>query len=198
MGGRDVLGFLGRSWWLIGCSLLAVVGSSAFFAWRQTAVFEAAATVVIGPRAAITDSDEILDALDTLDRRSIVATYAKIPLSRTVQDAVQRQLELSPAQLAPYRIRTSVLPDTNILKIAVEGPDPNQAAIIANAVAGQAGDAAKRFYRLYAFKVLDPAVPPAAPTRPNRTRSLGAGTVLGLLLGVGLGFLRETGRRRVR
>ncbi len=41
------------------------------------------------------------------------------------------------------------------------------------------------------FSIVDPALPPAAPSRPNKVLNLGLGAVLGLIGGLGLAFLFE-------
>lgn len=195
---RRLVRMLRRSWWLIALAVASAAGSSAYFTARQAPAYEVSTTLVIAPRDGITNRHEILDSLNTLDRRSIVATFAKIPLSRVVREAAQQQLALTAQHLRPYRVRTSVLPDTNIVKVTVEGPDPSLAALLANAIADQSTRHIKRVYRLYTFKTLDPAIQPSQPVRPSRARTLGTGTALGLLLGVGLGFLVDAGGGRRR
>jgi capsular polysaccharide biosynthesis protein len=186
---------LGRSWWIIGLTLVVGLGSTAYFTHRQTPIYQATTTVVIGPSEKLAKIGEIVDSLNTLDRRSVVATYAKIPTSRTVRDRAREQLGLSHSQMRLYQVRTSVVPDTNILQIAIEGPDPRLAAEVANAVAEQAKSYVQEFYGIFGLKVLDRASQPSRPVGPELTRNLSVGAVLGLLLGIGLAFLIEYGRR---
>lgn len=186
---------LGRSWWVILLTLVVGLGSTAYFTHRQTPIYQATTTVVVGPSEKLAKVDEVVDSLNTLDRRSVVATYAKIPSSRTVRDQAQEQLGLSRNQMRLYQVRTAVVPDTNILQVSVEGPDPRLAADVANALAEQAKNYVKEFYGVFGLKVLDPASQPSQPVRPDMTRNLSMGAVLGLLLGIGLAFLVEYVRR---
>lgn len=186
---------VGRSWWVIVLMLAIGVGATAYFTRRQTPLYQATTTVVIGPGGKLTEVSQIVNSLNALDRRSVVATYAKIPTSRTVRDRTRQQLGLSPSQMRLYRVSTSIVPDTNILQIAVEGPDPRLAADVANAIAEQAKSYAPEIYGIFGLNVLDRASVPSRPVKPELVRNVSVGAVLGLLLGIGLALLIEYGRR---
>lgn len=182
---------LGRSWWVVGLALVVTMGSAAYFTYTQTPIYQASTTLVVGPGESLTDLSEITRSLRALDHRTIIATYARIPSSRTVRQKVRKQLGLSRSQMRVYRLRTTVLPDTNILRISVEGPDPRLAADVANAIAEETRTHAKEFYGIFGLKLLDPATWSSRPVRPEKQRTLAIGAVFGLLLGVGLVFFVE-------
>jgi uncharacterized protein involved in exopolysaccharide biosynthesis len=94
---QDVTQFLRQYWWLLLLTFLVSFGSTALFTFRRIVTYRAATTLVVGPNESITSSKEIVDTLDTLDRRSVIATFAKVPSSRTVRERAQAQLELPPA-----------------------------------------------------------------------------------------------------
>lgn len=190
-----LLRLIGRSWWIIGLTLIVGLGSTIYFTYRQTPIYQATTTVVIGPSEKLTKVSEIVDSLNTLDRRSVVATYAKIPTSRTVRDRVHQQLGLSWSQMRLLHVRTSVVPDTNILQITTEGPDPHLAANVANAIAEQARSYVQEFYGIFGMKILDRASLPSQPRGPELVRNVSVGATLSLLLGIGLVFVMEYGRR---
>ena len=180
-----------RSWWIVALTVLGVVGSTIYWTSRQTPVYEGATTAIVWPNesAAGQPKETVLRSLDTLDRRSVIATYAKIPSSRTIRQRVQVQLNLSSSELGRYKIRTSVMPDTNVLRIAVEGPTPRLVAALANAVTEQSNVYAADLSAVYRLKVLDQATEPTQPIRPLVWRHLSSSVVLGLLLGLGWVFL---------
>ena len=180
-----------RSWWIVILALVGVFASTALFTFTQTPIYHAITTLVIATDQSVTDVNDIVRSLDSLDRRTFVATYAKIPSSHTVISRAQRQLKLTPTQLQLYQVSTLVVPDTMILAVSVEGPDAGLTAALANAVAEEAKNYAKEFYGTYRLRVLDPAAQPPHPARPEIPRNLMTGALLGLLLGVGLVFLRE-------
>ena len=186
-----VVRILKRSWWIVVLAVSGVLVSAASFTSTQTPIYEASTTLVIGPPENFTSVHEIANSIDTLDRRNVIATYSKISSSKAVLEQVRGKLLLSPEQMNPYRIKSAVVPDTNILRITVEGPDPGLAAVIANALAEQVEQQIKKIYRLHEVQVLDPAARPARPSRPVLGRVLGVGAVLGFILGVGGAFLNE-------
>ncbi|HEX8472989.1 MAG TPA: hypothetical protein VF666_03070 [Pyrinomonadaceae bacterium] len=198
---QDAARFLRYYWWLIVLAFFVGFGSTALFTSRRAATYRAATTLVVGPSENITAPKEIVDSLDTLDRRSVVATFAKVPSSRTVRERAEAQLQLARAQTEPYQVKTVVVPDTNILEVSVEGPDPQLTANFVNAIAEQTRRYAQEFYLIYGMKVLDRAEVPTEPVRAAWLRELGVGGAVGLLLGLlfalALNYLRQWKRARM-
>lgn len=186
---------LRRSWWVVALVAAGMIGSTAYFTSRQTAIYETSTTLVVWPDESAAGRNEIVNSLDALDRRTLVATYSKIPSSQTIRERARASKGLSLLEMKPYTARTSVVPDTNILRISVEGPDPGLAAEVANAIAEQAKGYVTELSSIYRFKVLDQATRPLRPVRPDLSRNLGIGAVLGFLFGIGLIFLVEYGRQ---
>lgn len=189
---------LKRYWWIIVIAVAFAIGSTFYFAKQQPPAFAAKATLVIVPINGLATTREIVDSLNTLDRRSIVATYALLPSSRTIRERARSQLRLSEAQIRPYTVRTAVVPDTNALDVTAEGPNARFAAALAHAVAEQSVFFTREFYGIYDMKVLDwPSVPKQA-LGPGLLRELAVGGILGLLVGIGaalfLGFIRAEKR----
>ena len=180
-----------RSWWIVAFTVLGVVGSTALWTSRQTRVYEGSTTAIVWPdESAVSQQKEtVLRSLDTLDRRSVIATYAKIPSSRTIRQQAKSRLNLSSSDLGRCKIRTSVMPDTNVLRISVEGPTPQLVAALANAVAEESNVYATTLSAIYRLKILDQATEPTRPIRPLVLRSLSSGAAVGLLLGLGWVFL---------
>lgn len=188
----EFIRMLKRSWWIIALMWVGLVASTALFTAFQTPVFQAATTLVVWPSKSMTDVNDLVHSLDTLDRRVYVAMYSKIPPSQIVRARAQEKLGLSPAQQLPYRVATVVIPDTNMLKVSVEGPDSRVTADLANAVAEQAKQYIEETYSVFELKILDRATESRSPVRPSMGRNLSVATVLGWLLGLGLVFVRES------
>jgi uncharacterized protein involved in exopolysaccharide biosynthesis len=195
MSPKDIKVFLQRYWWIILLAFSIGFGSAAFFAERRAPTYRATTTLVVGPNENLKTTREVIDSLNTLDRRSVVATFARLPPSRTVRQRAEQQLQLPEAQLAPYDVKTAVVPDTNILEVSVEGPNPRQAAALADAVAEQTTLYTREFYNIYGMKVLDRAQEPTAAVGPGLSRSMLVGAALGLLIGVGAAMFFDYVRR---
>ena len=187
--------FLQRYWWLILLAFAFGFGSTAVFTSLRAPTYRATTTLVVGPNESLKTPREVVDSLNTLDRRSVVATFAKLPSSRTVRERAQGQLQLNEAQLKPYDVRTVVVPDTNVLEVSVEGPDPRTVAAFADAVAQQTTQYTREFYDIYGMKVLDRAQEPTERVGPGLSRTLLVGATLGLLIGVGVASVFDYLRR---
>lgn len=187
--------FLQRYWWMILFAFAFGFGATAAFTSLRAPTYRATTTLVVGPNESLKTPREVVDSLNTLDRRSVVATFAKLPSSRTVRERAQGQLQLDEAQLKPYDVRTVVVPDTNVLEVSVEGPDPRLAATLADAVAQQTTQYTREFYDIYGMKVLDRAQEPTERAGPGLSRTLLVGAVLGLLIGVGVASVFDYLRR---
>lgn len=169
--------------WTAGLLVLAVsVGSSVFFTLRQRPLYRASASLVVAPTSAVRDTGDILRSLDTLERRSVIATFARLPGSPAVQQAAAQKLGLG-TRLSGCRVSALVLPNTNILRIDVEGSDPQRVAAAANAVALVMRDEVRSLYRVFTLRPLAEAAAPSEPFFPDPRRNVVVGAVLGLFLG---------------
>ena len=164
----------------IAVSLLAC----AFFTSRQPKVYRASTTVVVTPNTDVEGMGDVLRSLETLERRTVIATFARVPATAETRAAAARQLGRADADLSPYRVEASVLPNTNIIKIDVEGPDATVAAAVANAVSEATRDEVRRMYRIFTLRPLAAATAPARPIRPEPRRNYVVAGILGLFLGV--------------
>ena len=175
-----------RSGWIALLAFLIVLAATVWFTHKQKPIYQASTTLMVGPSDQIQKLEDILRGLDTLDRRSIIATYARIPETQSVREKAREQLKMTDEQMKLNFVRTSVVPDTNVLQVTVDGLDPQVVADVANAIAEQSKNNFRDFYGIFGLKVLDPATVPSRPVRPDIKRNLTTGAVLGLLLGVAL------------
>ena len=184
---------LQRGWWIILLIMLGAMNFSLLVSYLTPPVYETSSRFVVSPNAAAySNSWDIVDSLDTLDRRSIINTYKELLASPAVY-GVSPQLQSMNAQdvASQYEIAAVVVPDTNILKLTVEGPDPNGVVVVANAVGKEALDYINKLYSVYNFSILDEPELPTKPVRPEPLRNAGLGLLVGAVLGTGLAFSRE-------
>lgn len=178
-----------RYWWIVLFSAAVSVAATAWFASKQPATYRASATLVLAPTDTLTTTRDVVDALNTLDRRSVVASLAMVPSSRTVKERARADLRLTKAQLRHYNVQTAVVPDTNVIEVTVEGPNPKIDADFAYTLALQSISSVSNYYDIYALKVLDLPSVPTEPVGPGLIRKLLVGGLLGLLIGIGAALL---------
>jgi uncharacterized protein involved in exopolysaccharide biosynthesis len=190
------LAVLRRTWWVALLVLLLSLATAHVLTRRTTPVYRAASTVVVIPNGAVVTSvREIIDSLDTLDRRTVVATLARLAHSQPVVAAAAEKAGMPREVSRQHRVRTIVLPNTNIIDIEVTGPDPEACATLANGVAQSASSEAIQLYQTFRMRLLDEAVPSRRPIRPDVQRNLTVAAVLGALGGLALAAAIEWARR---
>ena len=165
------------------------VGTAAIVTSRQTPTYRASATLVLVPSAAIRDGPELLRSLETLERRTVIATFAQIPSTERIRVAAARDVALQTDSLGDYLSQAFVIPNTNLIRIEVEGPDPAHAAGFANALATTTMAEVKAMYRVFEMTPLAPAMRPTVPVAPNPRRAIALAAILGAFLGIAATYL---------
>ncbi|HZM21082.1 MAG TPA: diguanylate cyclase [Anaerolineales bacterium] len=183
---------LQRGWWIIVLVMLAAMNFSLLISYFTPPVYETSSRFVVSPNAAVySNSWDIVSSLDTLDRRSIINTYKELLASPAVYATSPEIQQITAAELAQYKIVVVVVPDTNILRLTVDGPDPKIVVLIAQAIGSQALDYINKLYPVYNFSVLDQPELPTKPIRPEPVKNAGLALLVGAILGMGLAFSRE-------
>lgn len=175
---------LKRGWWVIALVTLSALNTALVMFFFATPMYESSASFVISPTDAVVNNGDLIYSIDTLSRRSVVATYTEIFNSRNVTQAAAEEVGATSDQLAGYDISAVLLPETNVIQLIVKGPDAVLTARLANAIGAHAVTFVSDLTRIYDIKVLDPAVPPSAPYSPKLARDIGFATAVGLLVGV--------------
>jgi capsular polysaccharide biosynthesis protein len=178
--GRKML----RYWWLPLFTLMVALAATWVLSARQQRIYRASTSVIVKPASKITNAREITEVYNTLDRRSVMATLAKTPVTGAIKQQVGVEFEAA----HEYEISSVVVPDTNILEISIDGPDPEMARSIADATARQSAVYSAEFYDTFELRVLDPARE-ARLIRPSLMRNFAVGGTLGLTAGVVIAFL---------
>lgn len=191
----DYFGALRRNWHVLATVLFATILTSVIATALQDRIYESSAQLVVSPTTAPMDPSDTIRAVETLERRTVVATFARMASAPDVLTALQSELKLTKEQARGLRITGSVIPSTNIIRIDVRGSDPRVAADAANIAADITARNAASLYRVYELRFLSRAVAPAAPVHPDRRRNLLVGATLGLVLGFAAALAADRLRR---
>ncbi len=180
-----------RWWWVVLSGFLIVTAASLVFIYNQPPQYRASLTLVVSPKATLSEFSTVRQSIDVLDKPMITNTYAQVIQSRRIYEQAQDSLNLPPASQWSVDVLASVIPKTNLIGIDVEGTDPQLVYDMANAVVDKAIQYIDDLYELYDIKVLDQAQLPLRPFSPNIPRDPALGSVLGLMFGVGMSFVAE-------
>ena len=184
---------LQRGWWIILLVMLTAMNASLLVSYLTQPIYETTARFVVSPNSAVyANAWDIVDSMDTLDRRSIINTYKELIASQAIYGVDPEIQKLDPNDLAEnYSVTVVVVPDTNILQLTVDGPDPNVIVLIANAIGDKALSYINSLYPVYDFIILDKPQLPTKPIKPEPVKNAGLAILVGAVLGTGLAFSRE-------
>jgi diguanylate cyclase (GGDEF)-like protein len=174
-------------------TMIVAVNTSLLISYFTVPIYRASMRFILSPNAVVYESSwDIVSSLDVLESRSIINTYKEVLESPSIYGNNPEIQNLDQIELAEdYNISVSVVPDTNILEMTVDGPDPEQALFLANAIGSNALDYMNQLYPVYNFNILESPTLPTVPIRPVTLQNAGLALLLGAIIGVVLAFARD-------
>ncbi len=189
---RYYLKIIQRGWWLILAAALVAVNLSLVYSYYLAVPrYEAFARFIISPNLQFVEGRDLVNSIEALDKRSIITTYAEVITSPQMYNKTIVLLNATPESFADYTTSVAVLPDTNIIRFNVQGPNPELTAMLANAMGQNAIDFIKELYVAYDIQFLDKAVVPIEPYYPRPFQDAGLALLVGVVLGAGLAIFRD-------
>lgn len=185
---------LQRGWWLIVLVALVALMASLIVSYVSVPQYKAVSRLILTPGSLLTSegNPEVLIAgLETLDLRSVVATYTEIMSSKKILNESLTYLGVEGFPEKEYIILAVALPESSVLELSVTGPDPRLAADLANALGYQTILFTRSLNRVYELNFLDQAIVPLEPISPKPIQDAALSLVLGLAVGAALAILSE-------
>ena len=157
-------------------------------------VYQSSTTLIVGKKA-LESGQEAIQMLENNVLQAnlqLAKTYAAIAHSRAVEQNVINCLNL-PMSVGGLNSLISINPvkTTEILEIQVTNADPELAAAIANKMAEEFSKAVIDIKKVDSVSIVDTAVIPDRPFKPNKKLNVLLALVVGLMAAVGLVFLME-------
>lgn len=191
MGMRIYGRIIRRLWWLVLLIFVVSIITGIAITKSEPRIYSSYTMLAVAPNSKVKDVGEIIRSIDSLDRRSILATFARIPTTRETYKSALNRLSNPGDYQHGFSVSASVLPNTNIIRINVEGPDPEKSAELANAIAKVTQREARSMYRIYKMDTITRATPRSKPIHPEPTRNLFISVILGLFFGLAIAFIVE-------
>ena len=189
---RYYLRILQKGWWIILLVILVAVNTSLVVSYLSEPQYQTVSKFVVSPNASLfTDSWDVVSSLDTLDRRSIINTYKEVLASPSIFESHPTIAAMSDTEFEDYTELVTVVPDTNIVQLTVSGPDPQKIVEISKAISSSSIGYINNLYPVYSFDVLAEPEVPTEPFQPRPVQNGLLALVVGLVVGVGLAFLRS-------
>lgn len=179
-----------RWWWLLALGLLIGGGSAYGISQVITPVYQASATLLVNQ----TQTPGTIAYNDILTSERLTKTYRELISKRPVLENVIEEFDLvmKADELAAI-ITVEAVADTQLLRLSVEHSDPEQARLLANAIAEAfiTTNEQDGLTRPGSVSTVEPAVTPASPISPRTTLNSVMGVLIGLLLAGALVLLFE-------
>lgn len=197
-----------RLWIILLTIVLSVAIAYAGARYLATPMYRSSVMIYVNNRNISVDgmvaaftSDDIRAARGMVDTY-VVILYARQTLEEVINqaeitgstDEIREMLEVEVAEM----IETEIVNGTEIFRVAVTGPDPDEAERIANAIASVLPWRIADIIDGTSARIVDAAVAPSRPFSPDVPNSLLLGGLFGIALGVATIVLRELYDDRIR
>lgn len=195
----ELLGVIRQRWRLIAACVVLAVAAAVAVTLTTTPVYEARARIYLSAEQTSGRSSGSVFVLTSDD----LDTYVSILDTPAVLDPLREELGLEPGH--PIQVSAETSGRTSILNITARAADGREAADVANEVGPQLGKVAGEFSTLLKSSgqevvatPIQPASAPSRPVSPDPVRNIGLGLLAGLVLGLGLAFIRHALDTKVR
>ncbi|HEX5164850.1 MAG TPA: Wzz/FepE/Etk N-terminal domain-containing protein [Thermomicrobiales bacterium] len=172
-----------RRWWIVLGIVAIVVGATFWGLSSSLDRYQSTTLMVVGPNVDMEPS-EVLRVADLLGSNMVMSTYADVMSSPKV--VASGMVEVDPARenWSDFEVRVVQEPDSNVLRMIVEGPDAATTASLAAAVQSNGQEALAELFPIYSISPLDAGAPQAYLISLPWVRTIGISVVIGLGLGV--------------
>ena len=187
---RELFQIVLKRWWIIVAAFLVAVAVSAIYSFFMLdPVYQSNTTIYIGKNEENSDTAISYNEIILNDR--LVKDYRELIISRRVTEMVIKDLGLANMTSANLASRISVnsKQDTRFIAISVEDGNPELSKTIANKIAEVFKQQVVEIMEVENVQIIDPAILPESPVKPNGKLNLVIAGMMGIMLGMGVIFL---------
>ena len=180
-----------RNWYLLlVCALVAAAGA-VYLAHREHKEYRSSMRLAVGPSPSITRQTRIAQAVDSLNKRPLIMTFAELAAGKRLYREAAAEAGVADREAARYSVSANPLPEANVIAVDVEGPRRATAELLVGAVGRHAAMQIEDFYKNFAVRPLDDPDTPADPISPTPKRDVPLAAAGGLAFGFLLGLFRD-------
>ena len=180
-----------RAWIIALITVLAMLTSGIISFFVLSPVYEANTTLIVNTEQSKETNNMITgDQLNVTQKLTL--TYGEIIKSRAVLDSVIKKLDLNMEYNELEKaIAVSPVKDTQIMSVTVQDTNPKRARDIANSIPNVFTKEVKRITKANSVEVIDKAIVPENPIKPNKVMNILIAAVLGIMIGLFIVFVLE-------
>lgn len=179
-----------KSWIIFLITFIAIIVSTCLSFFGVNPVYEANTTLLVDinkkPGAEIVTSEQLSVS------EKLAVTYGEIIKSKSVLNEVEDSLDLKCGyEELSDKVNVSSINKTQIISVSVQDTNPKRATDIANAIPTAFQQEVKRITQANDVKVIDKAVVPDKPIKPNKATIIAISAILGIMISLFIIFLLE-------
>ena len=179
-----------KSWIMFLITFIAIIVSTGVSFFAVNPVYEANTTLLVDinkkPGAEIVTSEQLSVS------EKLAVTYGEIIKSKSVLNEVEDSLDLKCGyEELSDKVNVSSINKTQIISVSVQDTNPKRATDIANAIPTAFQQEVKRITQANDVKVIDKAVVPNQPIKPNKATTIAISAILGIMISLFIIFLLE-------
>lgn len=188
---REYFGIIKKRFWII--TLITVIATAisgviSFFVLKP--VYEAKSTLIVNTEKY--EGSQVITWDQISVTQQLAVTYGEIIKSRTVLEDVIKNLKLDDEYKDLVKnVTISPIEETQIISISVQDTNKARARDIANEIPKVFAEEAKRITKANDVQVIDEAILPKEPVKPNKIMNILVAAVLGMMIGLFVVFLIE-------
>ena len=188
---REYFAIIKKRFWIIGLiSVIAMVISGVISFFVLSPVYEAKSTLIVNTEK--NEDTQMITGDQFNVTQKLAVTYGEIIKSRTVLEDVIKNLKLDyEYENLTDNVTVSPVKDTQIISISVQDTNPKKARDIANEIPKVFEKEVKRITKANDIQVIDKAILPQNPIKPNKIMNVAIAAVLGMMIGLFVVFLIE-------
>lgn len=188
---REYFAIIKKRFWIIAIiTVVAMVVSGVISFFMLSPVYEAKSTLIVNTEK--NEETQMITGDQFSVSQKLAVTYGEIIKSRAVLESVISNLKLdSEYEDLVEKITVSPVKDTQIISISVQDTNPKKARDIANEIPKVFEKEVKRITKANDIQVIDKAILPENPIKPNKMMNVAIAAVLGMMIGLFVVFVLE-------
>ena len=188
---REYFSIIKKRFWIIALiTVVAMVVSGVISFFMLSPVYEAKSTLIVNTEK--NEETQMITGDQFSVSQKLAVTYGEIIKSRAVLESVISNLKLdSEYEDLVEKITVSPVQDTQIISISVQDTNPKKARDIANEIPKVFEKEVKRITKANDIQVIDKAILPENPIKPNKIMNVAIAAVLGMMIGLFVVFVLE-------
>lgn len=188
---REYFGIVKKRFWIVALiTIIAVVVSGVISFFMLNPVYEAKSTLIVNTEK--NEETQMITGDQFNVTQKLAVTYGEIIKSRAVLEDVIKNLKLdNEYEELANNVTVSPVKDTQIISISVQDTNKQKARDIANEIPKVFKKEVKRITKANDIQVIDKAILPQNPIKPNKMMNMAIAAVLGAMIGLFVVFLIE-------